>query len=77
MESCFLGATPLQDQIIFHVESCVVVSKRQNKTHKKIQEKMVWPYWSQYCLPNNIVLLINVDKFDPNPILVNINKSRP
>jgi hypothetical protein len=26
-----LGATPLQDQILFHVESCVMVSKRQKK----------------------------------------------
>jgi hypothetical protein len=31
----------------------------------------------QYNLPNNIVLLINVDKFDPNPMLVNINKLKP
>jgi hypothetical protein len=28
----------------------------------------------QYCLPNNTSLLVVVDKFDPNPILVNINK---
>jgi hypothetical protein len=24
--------------------------------------------------PNNIILFINIDKFEPNPILVNINK---
>ncbi len=28
----------------------------------------------QYSLPNNITLLVTVNKFDPNPILVNINK---
>jgi hypothetical protein len=28
-------------------------------------------------LLNNIVLLITIDKFDPNPILVNINKLKP
>jgi hypothetical protein len=28
-------------------------------------------------LPNNIVLLVTIDKFDPNPILVNINKLKP
>ncbi len=28
-------------------------------------------------LPNNIILLINIDKFEPNPILVNINKLKP
>ncbi len=32
------------------------------------------PYRIQYCLPNNIALLVIVDKFDPIPILVNINK---
>jgi hypothetical protein len=32
------------------------------------------PYKIQYCLPNNTVLLVTIDKFDPNPVLVNINK---
>jgi hypothetical protein len=31
----------------------------------------------QYCLPNNITFLVIVNKFDPNPILVNINKLKP
>ncbi len=35
------------------------------------------PYKVQYCLPNNIVLLININKLKPNPILVNINKLKP
>jgi hypothetical protein len=38
---------------------------------------MVWTYWIQYCLPNNIVLLITIDKFDCNIVLVNINKLKP
>ncbi len=28
-------------------------------------------------MPNNIVLLVTINKFDPNPILVNINKLKP
>jgi hypothetical protein len=28
-------------------------------------------------LPNNIILFVIIDKFDPNPILVNINKLKP
>jgi hypothetical protein len=28
-------------------------------------------------LPNNIVLLVTIDKFDPNLVLVNINKLKP
>jgi hypothetical protein len=31
----------------------------------------------QYCLPNNIILFFTIDKFDSNPILVNINKLKP
>ncbi len=32
------------------------------------------PYRLQYCLPNNIVLLVTINKFDAHPILVNVNK---
>ncbi len=28
-------------------------------------------------MPNNIILLVTIDKFDLNPILVNINKLKP
>jgi hypothetical protein len=28
-------------------------------------------------LPNNIVLFVTIDKFDPNPVLVNINELKP
>jgi len=31
----------------------------------------------KYCLPNNIVLLVTIDKFDPNLVFVNINKLKP
>jgi hypothetical protein len=31
----------------------------------------------QYCLPNNIILLVTIDKFDHNLILVNIIKFKP
>ncbi len=33
-------------------------------------------YKIQYCLPNNIALLVNIDKFESNPILVNLNKAK-
>lgn len=32
------------------------------------------PHKMQYCLPNNIVFLVNMDKFDSNFVLVNVNK---
>jgi hypothetical protein len=31
----------------------------------------------QYYLPNNIILLMIIDKFDPNPLLVVMNKLKP
>ncbi len=37
-------------------------------------EKWFGLYKIQFCLPNNIVRLVIVDKFDPNLILVNVNK---
>ena len=40
----------------------------------KLRNKWFGPYRVQYLLPNNTVLLITVDKFDPNPVIVNINK---
>jgi hypothetical protein len=35
---------------------------------------MVWTLLNIIFLPNNIILLVTIDKFDPNPMLVNINK---
>ena len=40
----------------------------------KLQNKWYGPYRVQYLLPNNIVLLVIVDKFDLDPVIVNIKK---
>ena len=40
----------------------------------KLRNKRFGPYRVQYLLPNNTVLLVTVDKFDPDPVIVNINK---
>ncbi len=45
------------------------------KAHNPIfQRQWFGPYKIQYCLLNNTILLTTIDKFDPNPILANINK---
>ncbi len=41
---------------------------------KKFFKQWFGPYKIIYCLLNNIVLFVNINKFEPNPILVNINK---
>ncbi len=35
------------------------------------------PYKIQYCFPNNTILLVTIDKFDLNPMVVNMNKLKP
>jgi hypothetical protein len=43
----------------------------------KFKKRWLHPFKVQYCLPNNLVLLVYVNNFEPNPILVNVNKLKP
>jgi hypothetical protein len=43
----------------------------------KFKKRWFGPFRVQYCLPNNIVLLVFVNNFEPNPVLVNVNKLKP
>jgi hypothetical protein len=48
------------------------------KTHLgKFTKKWFGPYKVQFYLPNNIMLLVSLNKFDPNRVLVNVNKLKP
>ena len=49
-------------------------SKGANVRAWKLRNKWFGPYWVQYLLPNNTILLVTVDKFDVDPVIVNINK---
>ena len=40
----------------------------------KLRNKWFGPYRVQYLLPNNTVLLVTIDKFDLDPVIVHINK---
>ncbi len=45
------------------------------KTHLgKFKKRWFGPFKVQYCLPNNIVLFVFINNFEPNLVLVNINK---
>jgi hypothetical protein len=49
-----------------------------NKSHLgKSIRKWFRLYRVQYVLPNNIVLLVTIEKFETNPMLVNVNKFKP
>jgi hypothetical protein len=43
----------------------------------KFQRQWFGPYHIQYYLFNNTILLVTIDKFDLNLVLVNINKLKP
>jgi hypothetical protein len=48
-----------------------------SKHAPKFQKQWLGPYQIQYCLPHNTILLVTIDKNDPNPVLVNSNKFKP
>jgi hypothetical protein len=49
-----------------------------NKSHLgKFTKKWFGLYIVQYVLPNNIVLLMTIEKFETNPMLINVNKLKP
>jgi hypothetical protein len=49
-----------------------------NKSHLgQFIKKWFESYIVQYVLPNNIMLLVTIEKFENNPMLVNVNKFKP
>ncbi len=51
---------------------------KDDKSHLgKFTKKWFGPYRVQYVLANNIVLLVSIEKFETNHVLVNVNKFKP
>jgi hypothetical protein len=44
---------------------------------RKFTRKWFGPYRVQYVLLNNIMLLVSIEKFEINFVLVNVNKLKP
>ncbi len=62
----------------FFMGDIILLFLKGIKEHtRKFKKQWFGPYKIQYCLPNNIVLFVNIDKFELNPILVNIDKLKP
>jgi hypothetical protein len=62
----------------FSLGDHVLWFRKEHKEHRgKFKKWWFNPYKIQYCLPNNIVLLTTLKKFEPNPILMNVNKLKP
>jgi len=56
---------------------CFMVSQRRKNTYGQFKKRWFGPFRVQYCLPNNIIILVFVNKFEPNPVLINVNKLKP
>jgi hypothetical protein len=56
---------------------CFMVPKGEKTYLGKFKKRWFGPFKVQYCLRNNIILIIYVNNFEPNPILVNVNKLKP
>jgi hypothetical protein len=55
-----------------------MVSKGEYKSHLgKFIRKWFGLYKIQYVLPNNTILLLTLTNFEPNLVLLNINKLKP
>jgi hypothetical protein len=77
MQSCFVELAKVHIKAVQVWRSCTLVSKRQKTQLGKFTKKWFGPYKVQFYLPINIVLLVTLNKFDPNHVLVNVNKLKP
>ncbi len=62
----------------FNFGDYVLWFPKGNKSHlRKFTRKWFGPYIIQYVLPNKTVLLVTIEKFGTNPMLVKVNKFKP
>jgi hypothetical protein len=54
-----------------------MASQRRKNTYGQIQKNMVWSIQGTILFTNNIVFFVYVNSFEPNPILINVNKLKP
>ncbi len=54
-----------------------MISKGIKSHLKKFTRKWFGLYKVQYVLPNNTLLLVTIEKFETNLVLVNMNKLKP
>jgi len=62
----------------FQFRGYVLWFPKGEKTHLgRFKKRWFGAFRVQYSLPNNIIILIFLNNFQPNPILVNVNKLKP
>jgi hypothetical protein len=76
--SKFLWSQQKNTENKFQFKDYVLWFPKGEKTHLgKFKKRWFGPFKVQYCLPNNIVIFVFVNNFEPNLILVNVNKLKP
>jgi hypothetical protein len=76
--SIFLWSQEKNIEKKFQFGDYVLWFPKREKTHLgKFKQKWFSPFTVQYYLPNNIILLVFVNNFEPNLVLVNVNKLKP
>lgn len=62
----------------FQLGDYVLWYPKGHKEHVgKFKRRWFGPFRIQYRLPNNTALLVTIQQFEPNPVIVNINKLKP
>ncbi len=77
MEQIFVESTK-NTKKKFQFGDYVLWFPKGGKTHLgKFKKRWFGPFMVQYCLPNNIILFVSINKFELNLVLVNVNKLKP
>jgi hypothetical protein len=58
-------------------ETILLFPKGKKEHIGKFKKPWFGSYNIQYCLLNNTILFVNIDKCEPNPVLANINNLKP
>ncbi len=62
----------------FQIGNYVLWFPKGENTHLgKFKKRWFGPFRVQYCLSNNIVILVSINNFEPNLVLFNVNKLKP
>jgi len=62
----------------FQFGNYVLWFPKGGKTHiGKIKKRWFSPFKVEYCLPNFIVIIVFINNFELNVVLVNVNKLKP
>jgi len=69
-----MWSQPKNTEKKFQFGDYVLRFPKGEKTLGKFKKRWFGPFKVQNCLPNNNIILVFINNFEPNPIFVNVNK---